>query len=101
MRALRRLPLLLVLALAGCSAVAASTRYRVEPQPRAGSCHPRGHGLFTLPDGHCTPGATDARVSQSTIHSTICRTGYTRTVRPPESITAREKRASMAAYGDR
>jgi hypothetical protein len=39
-------------------------------------------------------------VRQSNIDATICRSGYTRTVRPPESITYREKRASMAAYAD-
>jgi hypothetical protein len=39
-------------------------------------------------------------VTQANIHSTICRHGYTKTVRPPASVTQREKRASMAAYGD-
>ncbi len=39
-------------------------------------------------------------VTQSDIASTVCRHGYTRRVRPPESVTEPEKRASMAAYGD-
>jgi hypothetical protein len=39
-------------------------------------------------------------VTQRNIHSTICRKGYTKTVRPPESVTEPEKRASLAAYGD-
>ncbi|MBV8218485.1 MAG: excalibur calcium-binding domain-containing protein, partial [Solirubrobacterales bacterium] len=34
-----------------------------------------------------------------TISRTICVPGYTKTIRPPESITEPEKLASMAAYG--
>jgi hypothetical protein len=39
-------------------------------------------------------------VTQATIGKTICRSGWTKTVRPPVRITDREKLASMAAYGD-
>ena len=39
-------------------------------------------------------------MTQANIDETICRAGYTRIVRPPESITKREKQASLAAYGD-
>jgi hypothetical protein len=39
-------------------------------------------------------------VTQANIESTICRDGYTETVRPPESVTEPEKEASLAAYGD-
>jgi hypothetical protein len=39
-------------------------------------------------------------VTQATIGRTICTGGWTSTVRPPESITEREKAASMTAYGD-
>jgi hypothetical protein len=67
---------------------------------QAGSCHARGAGDFTLPDPRCTPGAIDPRVTQRNIRVTICRRGYTKTVRPPASVTAPEKRASMVAYGD-
>jgi hypothetical protein len=41
------------------------------------------------------------QVTQATIGRTICERGWTSTVRPPESVTEPEKRASMAAYGDR
>ena len=81
-------------------AVSRVTRDVVQPQPAPGSCHARGVGSFSLPDPRCTPGAIDPAVRQSNIASTICRSGYTRTVRPPAEITAAEKRASMAAYGD-
>jgi hypothetical protein len=56
--------------------------------------------LFSLPDRRCTPGAVDPAVTQADIQSTICRVGYTETVRPPESVTEPEKQASLAAYGD-
>lgn len=72
----------------------------VQPQPRPHSCHARGHGVYSLPDPRCTPGALNPAVSQATIRQTICRSGWTASVRPPESITEREKYASMAAYGD-
>jgi hypothetical protein len=70
------------------------------PQPAAGSCHARGHGRFTLPDRRCTPGLAAPAVTQANIASTICRAGYTKKVRPPESVTRREKLESMKAYGD-
>ena len=75
-------------------------RYAVAPQPPAGSCHARGHGSFTLPDRRCTPGTSDRRVTPATIAGTICRRGYTRTVRPSEAVTKPEKLGSMRAYSD-
>ena len=59
-----------------------------------------GTGLFSLPDPRCTPGAVSPAVTQANISSTICRRGYTEKVRPPESVTEPEKKASLAAYGD-
>jgi len=72
----------------------------VQPQPAPGACHARGSGLNSKPDARCTPGALNPAATRATIDATICRAGWTSTVRPPESITAREKLASMAAYGD-
>ncbi len=71
----------------------------VQRQPAPGSCHARGGGLDSLPDSRCTPGALNPAVTQARIGVTICRSGWTSTVRPPASITAREKAASMSAYG--
>jgi hypothetical protein len=71
----------------------------VQRQPAPGSCHATGRGLYARPDPHCTPGTVNPAVTQATIGSTICRSGWTSTVRPPESITEPEKFASMAAYG--
>jgi hypothetical protein len=93
----------------GCAAASGATRLpvsaasnnSVQPQPAPGSCHARGSGLYALPDARCTPGAISPAVTQANLGSTICRSGYTRGVRPPERITEAEKRRSMAAYGDR
>jgi len=72
----------------------------VQRQPAPGACHAIGSGLYSRPDPRCTPGAVNPAVTQATIGSTICRAGWTETVRPPESVTFREKTASLAAYGD-
>jgi hypothetical protein len=71
----------------------------VQRQPRAGSCHARGSGLYARPDARCTPGALNPAVTQATLGATICHRGWTSTVRPPVSITEPEKLASMRAYG--
>src|ERR1039457_6747885 len=53
-----------------------------------------------LPDRHCTPGATWSRVTQGNIRSTICKRGWTATVRPSESYTEALKRSQIRLYGD-
>jgi excalibur calcium-binding domain-containing protein len=73
--------------------------HQIQPQQAAGSCHASGQGQFVMPDPHCTPGALNPAVTQATIDRTICVPGYTKTIRPSESITEPEKLASMAAYG--
>ena len=65
----------------------------------SGSCHARVAGPYVLPDASCTPGATNATVTQATIGNTICRRGWTSTVRPSESYTEQLKREQMLAYG--
>jgi hypothetical protein len=54
-----------------------------------GRCYSRDHGQ--LPDPRCTPGSIDPDVTQADIRSTICKKGWTATVRPPESQTERFK----------
>jgi hypothetical protein len=95
---MRFVPILLALTLAGCAMT--SSAATDSTQPATGSCHARGHGAFTLPDRHCTPGVADTAVTQANIDVTICRSGYTKKVRPPASVTGPEKLASMKAYGD-
>lgn len=77
-------------------------KYHVQAQPAPGTCHyvviNAAAGMY-LPDPKCTPGATNPRVTQANLGSTICKAGYTATIRPPASTTGTEKRASEAAYG--
>jgi hypothetical protein len=96
-----------VLAAAAAAAVtpAALIRSRasahvVQPQPAPDSCHARGHGDLSLPDPRCTPGAIDPTVTPRDLSTTICRSGYSESVRPPESVTEPEKRGSLRSYGD-
>jgi hypothetical protein len=76
-----------------------ASAHAVQRQPSAGACHTVGSGLYSRADPRCTPGAVNPAVTQATIGSTICRSGWTSTVRPPESITEPEKLASMRSYG--
>src|SRR5215471_19094461 len=52
-----------------------------------------------LPDPSCTPGSYNPNVTQSTIGSTICMSGWTATVRPPTSYTNALKVQGIADYG--
>ena len=69
------------------------------PTFAVGYCHYRklSDGQY-LPDPRCTPGAIDSTVNDSTLGSTICKSGYTKTVRPPSSMTGKAKRESMLEY---
>lgn len=64
------------------------------PAPPATGC--------TVTDGRadtrCTPGALNPQVTQADIASTICKSGWTATVRPPTSYTDALKRSGMAIY---
>ena len=74
-------------------------RYAVQAQPAPGSCHYRWTSVDPLPDPACTPGVVDPEVTQASIATTICRAGWTATVRPPVGVTEPEKAASALAYG--
>ena len=69
--------------------------------------HSGCHSVDELPDPACTPGASNsADVTQGTLSTTICRSGYTssgqrsdgRSVRPPVSYTDAWKLERIAAY---
>jgi hypothetical protein len=90
------------LAVAGVSSafvVSHASSHVVQRQPRPGSCQVRGRYPYNTPDPHCTPGALNPAVTQSTIDSTICRSGYSSSIRPSSSITRVEKLASIRSYG--
>jgi hypothetical protein len=61
----------------------------------SGTCH----AVAGKADRSCTPGAINQQVTQLNISSTICRTGWTATIRPPVSYTNRLKAQQMSAYG--
>jgi hypothetical protein len=52
-----------------------------------------------LPDSNCTPGVVNSAVTQADIYSTICVSGYTKTIRPPASYTDKLKREQIMEYG--
>ena len=52
-----------------------------------------------LPDPKITPGATNPKVSQSNIKSTVCDDGWTKTIRPSASYTDKLKISQMKALG--
>lgn len=52
-----------------------------------------------LPDLRLTPGAVDPGITQGNIHQTVCRKGYTKTVRPPAYFTNKLKKSQIREYG--
>jgi len=70
---------------------AVSTDYPSRCQARDGN---------QMPDPVCTPGATNPAVTQATISTTICTSGWTATIRPSTTITNKIKKEAIAAYGD-
>ncbi|MER6062372.1 hypothetical protein [Streptomyces sp. NPDC001792] len=76
------------------------TTYTVQQQPPAGSCHYRYEKGEPLEDPACTPGAISPAVTQANLATTICRKGgYTKGVRPPASVTGKEKKLNATSYG--
>jgi len=51
------------------------------------------------PNPVLTPGSLNPAVTQTTIQSTICTSGWTATIRPPSSYTTELKIEQMAQYG--
>ena len=48
-----------------------------------------------------TPGVANAEITQADIRATICRSGWTKTVRPPTEYTNTLKLEQMRRYGER
>lgn len=75
------------------------TEYTVQAQPAPGTCHYRTAASGdVLPDPACTPGAVSPAVTQDNIGTTICRKGYSKSIRPSRNITDREKRLNAQSY---
>jgi len=58
------------------------------------------HTHAVLADAVRTPGVLNPDVTQANIGSTICRQGWTRTIRPPTDYTNDLKRKQMRQYGE-
>ena len=80
-------PVLLLLVVAAALAVA------VLAWPSGKQTLSPGRASWTL-----TPGVVNPDVTQSSIAETICRPGWTRTIRPPVDYTNELKREHMKAY---
>jgi hypothetical protein len=103
--------LLVASTLAGCTMPSVVAAGQSAPAPASTSmtghvtgrwptdCHAR-HATTgqPLPDPTCTPGVVSSAVTTATLRVTICRSGYTTTVRPPASETNRFKAAILRAY---
>jgi len=62
--------------------------------------HPRPRAHAVLPASWTlTPGVVNPAVTQATIRGTVCRKGWTRTVRPPTSYTNALKLRQLRARG--
>jgi hypothetical protein len=60
-----------------------------------------GHGIHSiLADPVRKPGVLNPDVTQANIRSTICRQGWTATIRPPVDYTNALKRKQMRQYGE-
>jgi hypothetical protein len=63
--------------------------------------HRGGHKAnAVLADPVRTPGVLNPDVTQANIRSTVCRTGWTATIRPPTSYTNPLKAKQMRQYGE-
>ena len=71
----------------------------VAATPGAALASTCSQSYLPLPDPRCTPGVYNSSVTQSTITSTICVSGWTATVRPPTSYTNPLKAAGIIDYG--
>jgi hypothetical protein len=84
-------PSLVELGLLALATVVAATAI-----PRWGSNHAAVRASWDI-----TPGVLNPAVTQATIRSTICRRGWTRTIRPPVDYTNALKRRQLRLFGMR
>ncbi len=87
----------------GIHIVSARSHVTDDVQLSPGQCHVKAvdaaSGKF-LPDPTCTPGAVDPGVTQSNLAQTICRSGYSSSVRAPATETGKAKKVSLTQYGE-
>lgn len=87
----------------GIHVVAARSHVTDDVQLSPGQCHIKAVDAASgkvLPDPTCTPGAVDPGVTQSNLPQTICRNGYSSSVRAPATETDKAKKVSLTQYGE-
>jgi len=87
----------------GIHIVAARSHVTDDVQLSSGQCHVKAVDAASgkvLPDPTCTPGAVDPGVTQSNLAQTICRNGYSSSVRAPATETDKAKKVSLTQYGE-
>ena len=69
-------------------------------KPLSGINIPTGcKSIDGLPDAKCTPGVINNNVTQDNIKDTICKPGFTKTIRPPTKYTTPLEIELMKSYG--
>jgi len=81
--------------LAGCTSTGPAPTFTPSPSPTISVTLAAPPGVV-LPDRHRTPGATNPAVTQATIQATICRVGWTATIRPLADYTTGLKKRQLA-----
>jgi hypothetical protein len=66
--------------------------------PASGTCHLGSKNGQPMPDPKCTPGSINPDVARLGLQATVCKTGWTATIRPPSSVTSKMKRESALSY---
>lgn len=87
----------------GIHVVAARSHVVDDMHLAGGQCHVRVLDAATgkvLPDPACTPGAVDPGVTEANLSQTICRSGFSSSVRAPASETGAAKKQSLLQYGE-
>ncbi len=87
----------------GIHIVAARSHVTDDVALSPGQCHVKAVDAAAgkvLPDPTCTPGAVDPGVTQSNLPQTICRSGYSSSVRAPVTETDKAKKVSLTQYGE-
>ncbi len=91
-------PPMTLTAVVGPSSTGAPQSGGAFPMPPSGACHLGSVAGQPMPDEHCSPGSTNPAVTQDTMDETICKAGWTATVRPPVAFTDAIKAQSARAY---
>lgn len=84
--------------LTSCNHVATATPVASPPIVQSECNYRTGARGEPLPDPVCTPGAINPDVTQANINETICKSGWTDTIRPPVSVTGPLKQSLMMKY---